>query len=244
MATGAVRGHDGGEQRAPRVFISYSWDSNEHKRWVIEFATQLRNNLVDVILDYWQLRMGMDATKFMTQSIDDSDFVLAICTPKYVEKSRRPKGGVRFENTIISGELIDNMDTEKFIPVLREGSWDAISVPLWIKSRQGADLSASPYDKLEFQKLVATLHGQHPAPPPLGAKPDSANTDLIPANQPEIRTLPLDRPFRISSLAISSLKEHLGPKEQELLCVQHEEDGANACTRADESIWNRRQTGL
>ena len=224
MATGAVRGHDGGEQRAPRVFISYSY-SNEHKRWVIEFATQLRNNLVDVILDYWQLRMGMDATKFMTQSIDDSDFVLAICTPKYVEKSRRPKGGVRFENTIISGELIDNMDTEKFIPVLREGSWDAISVPLWIKSRQGADLSASPYDKLEFQKLVATLHGQHPAPPPLGAKPGLCEhgSDSGQTNQKYERSLS-DRPFRISSLAISSLKEHLGPKEQELLCVQHEDD--------------------
>jgi hypothetical protein len=212
MAIDSVsHGHDGGEQRAPRVFISYSWDSDEHRRWVRDFATQLRVNQVDVILDYWHLRMGMDLTQFMTQSIAESDFVLVICTPKYVEKSIRPKGGVRFENVIIAGEFIDNMDTKKFIPVLRDGSWDTTSVPRWIKSRQGANLTASPLDAFEFQKLLATLHGEYPAPPPLGAKPDFTMADLILASQTEQQALSM------SSQDAASLKKHLGPKEQELL---------------------------
>ncbi|WP_370457663.1 SEFIR domain-containing protein [Rufibacter sp. XAAS-G3-1] len=34
-----------------KVFISYSHDSNNHKDWVLQLATRLRLNGVDVILD-------------------------------------------------------------------------------------------------------------------------------------------------------------------------------------------------
>lgn len=49
----------------PRVFISYSHDSPEHKRWVIEFATTIRGRGVDAILDQWHLRHGDDLPHFM-----------------------------------------------------------------------------------------------------------------------------------------------------------------------------------
>lgn len=208
-------GHDEVEERVPRVFISYSWDSNEHKQWVRNFAAALRENRIDVILDYWNLRLGMDAAKFMTQSIAESDFVLVICTPGYVEKSYRPRGGVRFENVIIAGEFIDNMDTDKFIPVLREGEWSATSVPLWIKTRQGTDLTATPYDESQFISLVTTLHRQHPAPPPLGARPDFTKLDPTPLRRPEAH--PDSSSTRIGHQVFTHPKEHLEAKEQELL---------------------------
>lgn len=44
----------------PKVFISYSHDSQEHKKWVLEFATRLRNSGVDAILDQWELQPGDD----------------------------------------------------------------------------------------------------------------------------------------------------------------------------------------
>ena len=44
----------------PKVFISYSHDSAEHKQWVLEFATTLRNRGVDAILDQWDLKPGDD----------------------------------------------------------------------------------------------------------------------------------------------------------------------------------------
>jgi TIR domain len=105
MVTSSVsQGAESKEQRAPRVFISYSWDSDEHKVWVRELAARLRANRVDVILDCWHLRLGMDAARFMTESVSKNDFVLVICTPEYVEKSYRPKGGVRFENVTIQSQ--------------------------------------------------------------------------------------------------------------------------------------------
>lgn len=35
----------------PKLFISYSWSSEEHGQWVINLATSLRESGVDVILD-------------------------------------------------------------------------------------------------------------------------------------------------------------------------------------------------
>ena len=49
----------------PKVFISYSHDSPEHKRWVLELSKKLRNNGVDVILDQWDLSPGDNLTQFM-----------------------------------------------------------------------------------------------------------------------------------------------------------------------------------
>jgi hypothetical protein len=73
-------------QRIPTAFISYSWDSEEHKRWVITLATRLRENGVDVTLDRWHLKPGADKTLFMEKAVRESDHVLLICTRKYREK--------------------------------------------------------------------------------------------------------------------------------------------------------------
>jgi hypothetical protein len=51
--------------KIPKVFISYSHDSQEHKKWVLDLATRLRNNGVDAIIDQWELRAGDDLPHFM-----------------------------------------------------------------------------------------------------------------------------------------------------------------------------------
>jgi len=37
--------------KVPRIFISYSHDSEKHKAWVLNLSTRLRKNGVDVVLD-------------------------------------------------------------------------------------------------------------------------------------------------------------------------------------------------
>ena len=44
----------------PKVFISYSHDSPEHRRWVSELGAKLRHSGVDAILDQWDLGPGDD----------------------------------------------------------------------------------------------------------------------------------------------------------------------------------------
>ncbi|WP_356741458.1 toll/interleukin-1 receptor domain-containing protein [Pseudoalteromonas sp. APC 3250] len=56
----------------PKVFISYSHDSQEHKKWVLDLATRLRNSGVDAIIDQWELRPGDDLPYFMETHLADS----------------------------------------------------------------------------------------------------------------------------------------------------------------------------
>ena len=142
------------ESRSPLVFLSYSWDNEEHRKWVLELATRLRQqDAVDVILDRWHLRPGMDRTAFMEQSVAGSDFVVLVCTPSYATRANARRGGVGYEATIITGDLAENLDTDRFIPVLRSGSWDT-AVPRWIKTRFGLELTGEPYSEDEYRTLV------------------------------------------------------------------------------------------
>lgn len=155
----------------PTVFVSYSWDSAEHKEWVLQLSEELTvKGGARVILDQWDLRPGGDRTLFMERSVADSDIVLVICTPNYASKANQRTGGVGYEAMIITSQLARSVEQEKFIPVLRSGDW-ASSSPVWLQSKIGVDLSGNPYDQNEYEKLVRTLHDEHVKPPAVGPKP-------------------------------------------------------------------------
>lgn len=58
---------------APKVFISYSHDSEEHKNWVLKLSCDLIKHGVDVILDQWDVRLGDDLPFFMEQGLTSSN---------------------------------------------------------------------------------------------------------------------------------------------------------------------------
>ena len=81
----------------PRVFVSYSHDTEIHKNWVLGLATRLVANGVDVILDQWDLTLGCDLPRFMETGLTAAERVLAVCTEPYVEKANAGLGGVGYE---------------------------------------------------------------------------------------------------------------------------------------------------
>lgn len=109
----------------PSVFISYSWDTEEHKSWVRELAERLVSNGVHVTLDQWDLQPGDSLTQFMETQIGACDFVAVICTPTYARKSNERASGVGYEQQIISGHLAVGVERRKFIPIVREGEMKA-----------------------------------------------------------------------------------------------------------------------
>lgn len=157
----------------PVVFISYSHDSRDHKQWVGELAAQLRHGGVDVILDQWDLSPGSDVTLFMEESITRAGRVVVICTPEYVRKANEGAGGVGYERMIITAELVQNLGSSKFIPVIRHGDGDTaalmprfLGVRFFIDQRDGAAV------KEELDKLLRELHKVPPSgKPPLGKNP-------------------------------------------------------------------------
>lgn len=156
---------------APTVFISYSWESDQHKEWVIQLATRLRAQGINVILDRWDLMPGGDRTHFMETGVMDSDFVLIVCTPEYARKAKKRSGGVGYEAMVITGQLATQILQTKFIPVLRDGDWDDSAVPVWLQTKIGIDLRGDPYSDTNYQELLMTLHGEKIEAPPVGPRP-------------------------------------------------------------------------
>jgi hypothetical protein len=78
------------EQRMPepKVFISYSHDSQQHKDWVLRLATSLRRVGIDVVFDQSGLVPGQDIAAFMANGIQAADRVVMICSEAYVPRLR------------------------------------------------------------------------------------------------------------------------------------------------------------
>lgn len=165
------------ENKSGQTFISYSWDSDEHRAWVESFATALRQNGVDVVLDRWHLVPGADMYHFMERSVRSAEYVLVICTPAYAAKAEDRVGGVGYEATIITTQLAQRNDQRKFVPILRSGDWTS-AVPLWLASRRGLNFSSDTYPASEFQSLLRTLHREEVPAPPLGPRPPFPNQDI------------------------------------------------------------------
>jgi hypothetical protein len=147
------------EQRGdvPIVFISYSHDSPAHKKWVGELAGKLVQNGVEVILDQWDLGLGDDVPKFMEKSVGKADRVLMICTESYVRKADGGKGGVGYEAMVVTGELVRKLETNKFIPVIRQSGPEAL-VPKSVSTRLYVNLSEGRVFEEEFEKLLREIH--------------------------------------------------------------------------------------
>src|ERR1700730_2772626 len=106
----------------PKVFISYSWTSNEHQQWVLDLATALRDNGVDAILDKWDLKEGHDANAFMERMVTDEtvEEVIIVLDRKYADKANARKGGVGTETQIITPQIYASADQNKFVGVVSE----------------------------------------------------------------------------------------------------------------------------
>jgi hypothetical protein len=152
----------------PRVFISYSHDTQEHKKWVLDLATRLRNTGIDAALDQWDLQPGDDLPAFMEKNLRESDRVLMICTAKYVEKANAGHGGVGYEKMIITSELLDSIDSNKVIPLIRQSG--SQHVPTFLKSKLYINFSRHDDYEFAFDELVRTIHGA-----PLYVKPEIGN---------------------------------------------------------------------
>lgn len=155
----------------PRVFLSYSWDSDEHEAWVKDLTICLRRDGIEVLSDQFHLHPGMEKQYFMEQAVAQSEFVIVVCTDNYAKRANNREGGVGYESLIVTSEMAEHIHTRKFIPVLRLGSF-ATALPLYLKGRIGVDLRGTPYRTTEYEKLIRVLHGEMIQPPPIGKKPD------------------------------------------------------------------------
>lgn len=157
----------------PRVFISYSHDSEDHKEWVRRFTTDLRTKGIDAMLDQWDLSPGQDIAAFMTNGITAADRVILVCSEQYVTKAEQGTGGVAFERLIVTAELVQTIDTKKFLPIVRSNR-TAKKIPNFLGLRMYVNFNVDTEYDSRLEEAVREIHGVPlTAKPPLGPNPFS-----------------------------------------------------------------------
>lgn len=155
----------------PNCFISYSQDNDEHCKWVLKLATDLRMHGVNVVLDQWDLTLGKDLRFFMEQGLGESSFVLCICSEKYVEKVNCGKGGAGYEGMIMTQSLLKNCNQDYVIPIVRNNDTDN-KVPICFGSKLYIDFDSDDDYYSNYQKLIEHIYQQDISrKPPLGKNP-------------------------------------------------------------------------
>lgn len=158
----------------PKIFISYSWSSEEYQEKVMDLAVKLQGDGVEVIIDKWIMQPGNDTIDFMEKCVKDPsiNYVLMLLDKKYTEKADKRTGGVGIETQIISNEVYNAVEQSKFIPIVFDKDEDGnIYVPIYLKNRFYYDLTQDNSDE-EYVKLVKQLYGrQIYYKPKLGNKP-------------------------------------------------------------------------
>ena len=144
------------------VFLSYSHDSEEHKTWVRKLADDLSAlGDFEILLDQYMPK-GYSFTRFMELGLTRADKVLVIGTPQYKQKAETGKG-VAFEESIISAEMMNDIDTTKYYPVLRAGTFET-SFPPILQGRKGDDLTDDSQYDTAIKEIAEALQNERPLP--------------------------------------------------------------------------------
>lgn len=122
----------------PRVFISYSHDSEEHRAQVRALADRLCADGVDCTIDQYVPHPAEGWPSWMDHQIEEADFVLVVCTETYFRRVTRREEpgagrGATFESVLIQQALYEaGMSNQKFLPVLFDA--DAQVIPRALRS--------------------------------------------------------------------------------------------------------------
>lgn len=164
------------------VFISYSWDSDQHKDWVADLADMLTESGYYVLLDQYN-ESGIALELFMELGIERADKVLVIGTPLYKLKSLTTSGGAPYEGAIIRNALYQDIGTKKIVPCLKEGSFGQ-SFPGFIGGRTGFDFSNEANFDSEYKRLCdALINRPSRQRPKLGPNPVYNTPQVLDSNE-------------------------------------------------------------
>jgi len=107
------------------IFISYAWENDDPLDKKIKYFSQwlaiyLQSWGFRVYLDVLENHPGTKLDKFMKEGIDNSHFVICICTKTYLKKTNDSSTGVHNEIELIKQQadspfIIPVIDTESFI---------------------------------------------------------------------------------------------------------------------------------
>ena len=146
-----------------RVFISYAWekendDDNRIKSFVQWLAVYLKKWNIDVLLDIFENQPGSKLDKYMRDGINNSNFVICICTETYIKKMNDSETGVYNEIMLLK----EKAESPFIIPIIEKGKF--INLPSFFKGKFVSELVFSPAfskeNKEKMFELINTLRDE------------------------------------------------------------------------------------
>jgi TIR domain len=172
----------------PVVFISYSHDNEEHRNWVLQLATRLRSNGLDIILDRWNLKLGSDLASFMERGLSKSNRVVCVCSDIYITKANDGKGGTGYEKQIMTAELLTELNANWIIPLIKNNS-SSKKTPTFLSGRMYISFENDNLYETKYEELLRELLDEPILPiPPIGKNPfqtikEFAKQKFIPSSE-------------------------------------------------------------
>jgi SEFIR domain. len=141
----------------PSVFISYSWDSEEHENWVTVLAAKLRENGVDATIDKFETQSKtVNLNRMMIEKIKNSDNILLILTENYAKKADTFQGGVGYETNLLIQYIKDNPD--KIILIMRHKGDYRKAVPFYLEGFHFINFSHDDQFDIKFDELLYRIY--------------------------------------------------------------------------------------
>ncbi len=122
-------------QSSPRVFISHTSRTKEEQDWTVNLALYLIEKNIQVRLDKFHLRRGMDLPQWMCNELALANRVVIVSNEDYKAKAEGRSGGVGWETMIIQGDLAKlPPESTKYQVIVRAERLDD-GLPLYLKTK-------------------------------------------------------------------------------------------------------------
>ena len=146
-------------QKDNKVFLSYTYEGEEHSAWVEKLALALNARGIYVFFDRWDVAPGDSITKFMDRGISEAKIGLFICPPEATQRADEETKWTGYES--IQFKVGATKEGKRIIPVLRSGE----DVPRYLQSRRWVDMrNNKDFDK-GIGEIASFLLGEHRRPP-------------------------------------------------------------------------------
>lgn len=149
------------ESAHPKVFISYTHDSPDHKRRVFNLSERLRSDGIDSNIDQYESSPPEGWPRWMIKNIEQADFIVVVCTETY---QRRVLGnemsgrglGARWEGKLIIQTLYEAAENSRVVPIVFSEE-DVMYIPVFLR-----DVTYfNPSIDENYSQLVHHLSAQH-----------------------------------------------------------------------------------
>jgi hypothetical protein len=163
----------------PRVFISYAHDSDEHRDRVLRFASFLRPQGINAVLDAWYEGNSQDWYAWVIRELTGADYVLVVASPRYrqVGDGSGPEDlhrGVQSEAALLRELIYGSRDhwRQRVLSVLLDGH-SADEIPLFLQPHSASRYTVRALTVANAAPLLRVLlRRPEQVPLPVAQPPD------------------------------------------------------------------------